>query len=333
MKAFAIKSYGKSVPLSLVDLPEADLGPRDARVCIQAAGVNALDSKVRNGEFKAFLPYKMPLILGNDMAGVITKIGSAVRRFTVGDVVYARPADDRIGTFAENIVIAEDDLAHVPKNITIPEAASLPLVALTAWQALVEVGQVGPGQKVLVHAGSGGVGTVAIQLAKHLGAQVATTCSARNIAMMRDLGADVVIDYATQDFAAELSGYDLVLNSLDGDTLLKSVGVLRPGGRLISISGPPDLAFAAQRGLNFGLKAVFAALSFKIRRAARKAGVTYGFLYMRSSGEQLAKVTALVEQGLIRPVIDRIFPFRDTVQALAYLEQGHAKGKVVIVME
>jgi NADPH:quinone reductase-like Zn-dependent oxidoreductase len=330
VKAFAIDRYGKTSPLRLVDLPEPALKPGDVRVKIEAAALNALDSKIRDGEFKAFLPYRMPLILGNDFAGIVTERGAGATRFAIGDPVYGRPDDTRIGTLAESISVAEADLAHAPGNISAEEAASLPLVSLTAWQALVERAKVKRGQKVFIHAGSGGVGTVAIQLAKHLGATVATTCSTRNIDLVKSLGADVVVDYTKQDFAKELFGYDVVLNSLDAKTLHRSIAVLKPGGQLISISGPPDPAFADERRLGFVLKTVFRSLSFGIRRAARKAGVQYSFLFMRAEGSQLAEITKLVEDGVIRPVIDRVFPFAQTHEALAYLERGSARGKIVV---
>ncbi len=332
MKTFAIQTYGKTAPLLPLDLPEPPLKPGDVRIRIEAAALNALDSKIRDGEFKAFLPYAMPLILGNDMAGTVTELGAGTTRFAVGDRVYGRPADTRIGTLAETICVEETDLAHAPTNISIEEAASLPLVVLTAWQALVERAKVKPGQKVFIHAGSGGVGTIAIQLAKHLGATVATTCSTRNIELVRSLGADVVVDYTKQDFAKELSGFDVVLNSLDGQTLRRSLDVLKPGGHLISISGPPDPAFADERRLGIVLKTVFHALSFGIRRAARKADVHYSFLFMRADGNQLAEIARQVEAGTIRPVIDRIFPFAETPEALAYLERGSARGKIVVSM-
>lgn len=332
MKAFVIKKYGKSESLKQTEMPEPALCDRDVRVRINAAGVNVLDSKIRDGEFKLLLPYDLPLILGNDMAGVVAEVGPGATRFTVGDEVYARPDAGRIGTFAETIAVAEDDLAMKPANISMEEAASLPLVALTAWQALVELANVQPGQKVLIHAGSGGVGTVAIQLAKHLGAAVATTCSTKNIEMVRTLGADVVIDYTRQAFEKELSDYDVVLNSLGNDTLRKSVDVLRLGGLLISISGPPDPAFADQQKANIGLRTVFRVMSFGIRRAVKKKGARYSFLFMRADGDQLTRITELVEQGILTPVIDRTFPFAETAEAVAYLHQGHAKGKVVIRM-
>ncbi|MGO6713341.1 NADP-dependent oxidoreductase [Rhizobium ruizarguesonis] len=332
MKAFVVDKYKKKGALRLANLPEPKLQDNDLLVRIQATAVNLLDSKVRDGEFKLILPYRPPFILGHDVAGTVVKIGPGVRRFKVGDEVYARPRDHRIGTFAEFIAIDQSDVALKPNNLSMTEAASIPLVGLTAWQALVEVGKVKPGQKVFIQAGSGGVGTFAIQLAKHLGATVATTTSAGNAELARSLGADVVIDYKTQDFEKVLSGYDLVLNSQDPKTLEKSLGVLKPGGQLISISGPPDPAFAGELGLNLFLKLVLRLLSRGVRKKAKRLGIRYSFLFMRAEGQQLGQITALIESGAIRPVVDKVFPFEKTGDALAYVETGRAKGKVVITV-
>ena len=330
MKAFILDRYGKNEKLRLGDVPEPVPGPDEVLVQVDAAGLNLLDSKLRNGEFKPILPYKTPLILGHDLAGTVIQVGAQVRRFKAGDAVYARPGDFQIGAFAQRIAVRQGDLALKPANLTAEEAASIPLVGLTAWQVLVEVAQIKPGQKVLIHAGSGGVGTFAIQLAKHLGATVATTTSAANVDLVRSLGADVVIDYRSQQFEEELSGYDVVLNSLDAKTLEKSLKVLKPGGKLISISGPPDPAFAKAQGLNAVLRLVLRLLSAGIRRKAQRVGVDYSFLFMRANGEQLGKITKLIEDGTIRPVVDRSFPFEKLNDAFAYIETGRAKGKVVV---
>jgi alcohol dehydrogenase len=257
-------------------------------------------------------------------------VGARVGRWKVGVEVYARPADHHIGTFAELIAVPEKDLAPKPKGLSMEEAASLPLVGLTAWQALVEHGRLQPGQKVFIQAGSGGVGTIAIQLAKHLGATVATTTSTTNVDLVRSLGADVVVDYKKEDFEAKLSGYDLVLHSQDDKALEKSLRVLRPGGRLVSISGPPDPAFAEQLGAPWYLKLVMRLLSFGTRRKARAQKTEFSFLFMHASGEQLRVLGELVDAGVIRPVVDRVFPFESTNEAIAYVESGRAKGKVVI---
>ena len=333
MKAFILDRYGKKQALRLGDMPEPVPRPDDVLVEVEAAGLNILDSKIRDGAFKPILPYKPPLVLGHDLAGTVIQVGAKVRRFKVGDAVYARPRDGEIGAFAERIAVKEADLALKPANLSMAEAASIPLVGLTAWQVLVERAQIKPGQKVLIHAGSGGVGTFAIQLAKHLGATVATTASAANAAMVKELGADIVIDYRSQKFEDELSGYDVVLNSLDATTLEKSLKVLKPGGKLISISGPPDPAFARAWGLNVVLRLVLRVMSAGIRRKAKRAGVDYSFLFMHADGGQLGRIAKLIEDGTIRPVVDRVFPFGQLNDAFAYIDTGRAKGKVVVTLK
>ena len=221
-------------------------------------------------------------------------------------------------------------MAIKPTNLTMEEAASIPLVGLTAWQALIERANLKKGQKVLIHAGSGGVGTFAIQLAKHVGATVATTTSTANVDLVRSLGADVVIDYKKEDFANVLRDYDVVLNSLDKVTLEKSLRVLKPGGQLISISGPPDAAFARSIGASWVLRMVMGLLSYRIRSEGKAPRVSYSFLFMRANGGQLRQITSLIDHGIIRPVVDRVFPFASTKEAMAYVEAGRAKGKVVV---
>ena len=330
MKAFVVDRYGKQERLRAADVPEPDVQEDDVLIQVHATAVNQLDSKLRNGEFKPILPYRPPFILGHDVAGVVVRVGPRVRQFKVGDEVYARPDYFRIGTFAELIAVKEDSVAIKPKNITMEEAASIPLVGLTAWQALVEKARLKKGQKVFIQAGSGGVGTFAIQLAKHLGATVATTTSAGNMALVKSLGADVVIDYKQDAFEERLSGYDVVLNSQDGKTLAKSLGVLQAGGHLISISGPPDPQFAEDTKAPWLVKQVMRALSRGTRRQAQRLKVSYTFLFMKASGSQLRQITSLIESGAIRPVIDKVFPFESTNEAMAYVESGRAKGKVVI---
>jgi NADPH:quinone reductase-like Zn-dependent oxidoreductase len=255
-----------------------------------------------------------------------------VSRFAVGDEVYGRPRDGRIGTFAERIAVHEHDLATKPASLSMAEAASVPLVALTAWQALVQRAHLQPGQKVLIHAGSGGVGTYAIQLAKQIGATVAATTGTGNVEWVRDLGADVVIDYRTQDFETVADDYDVVLDSQGADTLAKSLRILKPGGIAIGIAGPPDPEFARQQGLGLPLRLAMALLSWKTRRAAHRQGVRYSFLLMRASGAQLDELTKLIDSGDLRPIVDRTYPFDEAPQALAHVEGGRTKGKVVITM-
>jgi NADPH:quinone reductase-like Zn-dependent oxidoreductase len=330
MKAFVLDRYGSKVALRAGELPDPDVREDEVLVQVHAAGVNLLDSKIRNGEFKLILPYRAPFVLGHDVAGVVVRVGARVKQFEPGYEVYARPADHRIGTFAELIAVQEKDVALKPKKLTMEEAASLPLVGLTAWQALVERGQLKRGQKVFIQAGSGGVGTFAIQLAKHLGATVATTTSTSNVELVRSLGADVVVDYKKEDFETKLSGYDLVLHSQDGKALGKSLRVLRTGGRLVSISGPPDPEFAEEIGAPWFVKLVIRLLSFGARRKAKSLDTGFSFLFMKASGDQLQRIAALVDAGVVRPVLDKVFPFHSTNEALAYVETGRARGKVVI---
>jgi len=329
MKAFIVDRYGKASG-RLGQMPEPELRPDDVLVEVHAAGVNPLDLKIRNGELKLVLPYRLPLILGNEAAGVVLRVGPRVQRFKAGDEVYARPDKGRIGTFAERIAIDQADVALKPKTLGIEEAASIPLVALTAWQALVDRAKLKRGEKILIHAGSGGVGTIAIQLAKHLGARVAATTSSANLDFVKSLGADVGVDYKSEDFEEALQDYDVVLNSLDARTLRKSLNVLKPGGKLISISGPPDPEFAQEMGLNWGVRQVTGLLSYRIRKAAKRRGVSYSFLFMKASGDQLREIGALVDAGALRPVVDRVYPIESIEKALAHVESGRAKGKVVV---
>jgi NADPH:quinone reductase-like Zn-dependent oxidoreductase len=330
MRAFVVDRYGSNDAVRAAEMPVPAVGDDDVLVHVAAAGVNPLDIKTRDGKMKLVLPYRTPFILGNEAAGVVTQVGGRVRRFRSGDEVYARLPKDRIGAFAEYVAIREDAVAHKPKTLTMEEAASIPLVGLTSWQALVERANVTTGQRTLIHAGSGGVGTFAIQLAKHLGATVATTTSAPNFDLVRGLGADVVVDYRTEDFETIVRDYDVALDTLGGKTLEKSIRVLRPGSTLIEIAGPPDPAFAEEICASPIVVLAIRIMSYRVRRMARRARVRYSFLFMRSSGEQLREIGSLIDSGIIRPVVDRVFAFEATKDALAYVESGHAKGKVVI---
>lgn len=328
MKAFVVTAYGPD-GLHEADVPRPTLGAGDVRVEVRAASINPLDRLVRDGDFKQVLRYDRPFVLGHDLSGVVTEVGTGVTGFAVGDEVFTRPRDGRIGAFAEEIVVDAADLARKPASLSFAEAAAVPLVALAAWQALVEVAAVRPGQKVLVHAGAGGLGSTVVQLAKHLGAHVATTAHTSDLERVRALGADVVIDFTAQDFTEVVSGYDVVLDSLGPASLQKSLTVLWPGGLAISVVGPPDPAFARQLGKPL-LRPVMAALSLRVRRRARRLGVRYSFLFMRADGARLAELARLYDEGVLRPVLDRTFGFEQTLEAMAHVEQGKARGKVVV---
>ncbi|GAA2172103.1 NADP-dependent oxidoreductase [Agrococcus versicolor] len=328
MRAFAVTRYGQ--PMTEIDAAEPVVGEDDVLIRVEAAGLNHIDERIRSGDFRQILPYRLPQVLGADVAGTVVRVGARVRDLQPGDAVFASPASARIGAFAERIAVRASEVAPRPASVDVVEAGSLPLVALTAWQALVERGRVQPGQRVLVHAGAGGVGTIAIQLAKHLGATVATTASAANADLVRSLGADVVIDYRSEDFGAILHDYDLVLDSLGGENLERSLRVLRPGGIAIGIAGPPDPAFARSQGLPLPVRLVIRVLSARIRRLARRLGVRYEFLFMRADGAQLREIAALVDAGVIRPIVDRVVDLDDVPSAVEGLGSGGGRGKRVV---
>jgi 2-desacetyl-2-hydroxyethyl bacteriochlorophyllide A dehydrogenase len=331
MKAFVLKKYGKKERLHLTEVAKPSVKENEVLVQIHASWVNPLDSMIQRGEFKLFLPYKTPLINGHDMAGTIVEVGSAIKNFKVGDEVYSRVGDYRIWTFAEYIAVDESDLALKPKNLSMEEAASIPLVALTAWQALMEVGNITKSQKVFIQAGSGGLGSLAIQLAKHLGAYVATTTSEKNIDLVKSLGADLVINYKTEDFETKLKEYDLVIHSSkDPKILQKALRILKSGGQLISLVGPPTPEFAQAMWLPWYLRLVIRLISFSARKKAKQLNTKFTFLFMRADGNQLGKITELIESGAIKPVIDKVFLFEETNEAVEYVETGRSKGKVVI---
>ncbi|HEY8164850.1 MAG TPA: NADP-dependent oxidoreductase, partial [Gemmatimonadaceae bacterium] len=251
MKAALIDRYGSNDAVSVADIDIPTFGATDLLVRVHAASVNPLDIKTREGKVKTLLKYRFPLVLGNDLSGVVSDVGSRVTRFKKGDAVYARVDKDRIGTFAEFAAVRDGAAALKPTNVTFEEAASLPLVALTAWQALVEIGRLGANQRVLIHAGSGGVGSVAIQLARHLGAMVFTTVGKRNVELVKRLGANVAIDYRSERFEDVAKDCDVVLDSAGGDTLLRCFECVKPGGVVVSInSRTPSPAFARSWGLN-----------------------------------------------------------------------------------
>jgi NADPH:quinone reductase-like Zn-dependent oxidoreductase len=332
MKAFILDKYSRGTALRLGELPDPVLTDTGVLVEIHAAGLNPLDHKIRDGEFKLILPLKPPFALGSDLAGVVKAVGPKVTSFKPGDEVYARVDPQTIGTLAEYFVVDQRDCALKPSSLSMVEAASAPLVALTAWQALFDTADVKAGDKVFIQAGSGGVGVYAIQLARHAGAFVATTAGASSANLVKGLGADLVIDYRSEDFGAILDGYDVVLHSQSETELMNSLAILKPGGRLVSISGPPDPAFGEAIGANWVVRQVMRLLSRKARKAAARLGVDYTFLFMQANGAQLREIAALFDSGVLRPVIDRVFPFADTNAALAHVESGRAKGKVVVTL-
>ncbi len=330
MKAMVIEKYGKSVPLLLKELPMPVLGEHDVLVDIRAASLNPIDHKIKAGKLKLLLHYEMPLILGNDFSGVVIKAGDKVDQFKPGDEVYGRPRKNRIGTLAEYIAVHQDDISLKPKNLSFEEAAAIPLVGLTAYQAFHNILKLQKDQKILIHAGSGGVGTFAIQLAKSMGAYVATTAGEKGYDLVKSLGADQIINYRKDDFEQHLKEYDAVLDTLGGDVLKKSFHVLKPGGKIVSVSGLPNAKFGKEARLGRWKTILLSLVSHKLTALEKKTQTSYHFLLMKPDGAQLKKIKELMEKERIIPVIDRVFKFAEASQALEYLEGGRAKGKVVI---
>ncbi|MDA1871473.1 NADP-dependent oxidoreductase [Bacillus thuringiensis] len=329
MKAMIIDRYGK-VPMRMAEVPTPEINEYEVLAEIHAASINPIDFKIRDGKVKMLLKYEMPLILGNDFAGVITKVGSKVTRFKVGDEIYARPRKNKIGTFAEYIAIHEDDIALKPKNLNFEEAASIPLVGLTSYQALHDIMQLQKGQKILIHAGSGGVGTFAIQLAKIMGAIVTTTASEAGANLVTSLGADEIINYKTEKFEDILKNYDAVFDTIGGATLEKSFNIIKSGGNIVSVSGMPNARFGKEFGSGFFKTLLFSLASKKLTALEKKHNAQYSFLFMKPSGDQLRTIAYYIEAGQIKPVIDRVFPFEDAQKAMEYSESGRAKGKIIV---
>jgi len=329
MKAMVIDRYGK-IPMRLAEMPAPEMDEYEVLAEIHAASINPIDFKIRDGKVKLLLKYKMPLIAGNDFSGVVTKVGAKVTRFKVGDEIYGRPRKNKIGTFAEYIAVHEQDIALKPKNLSFEEAASIPLVGLTSYQALHDIMQLQKGQKILIQAGAGGVGTFAIQLAKLMGAKVATTCSEAGTNLVKSLGADEIINYKTEKFEDLLENYDAVFDTLGGKALEKSFGIVKNGGKIVSVSGIPNARFAKEYGSGFFKTLLFSLASNKLTTLEKKYNAHYTFLFMKPSGDQLRKIASFIESGKIKPVIDRVFSFKDAGQAIEYAELGRAKGKIII---
>jgi len=330
MKAFVLKRYGKSPQLDFTDIPRPEIKSNEMLVQVYAVGLNPIDNMIAKGTFKPILKFQLPATMGSDLAGIVVEVGNQVTRFKQGDAVYASIFDLGTGSLAEFAVVPESAAAIKPVNLDFVQAASVPMVGLTSWQALKERSDTKPGQKVFIPAGSGGIGTFAIQFAKYLGAKVGTTTSTGNVGLLQRLGADEVVDYKKQEFQDVLQDYDVVLGTIRGNVIEKFLRILKPNSIIFSLVGPLDRAFAQTRGMNFFMQFVFWLMSHKIIRQARQLSTKYSFLFVHRDGDQLAEIGKIVEAGHIVPVIDKVFFFDQTKEALAYLEQGRSKGKVVV---
>lgn len=330
MRAVVMTNYGDEDVVQLHSMPKPEMKDDEVLIEVYSAGINPFDVKLRTGAFKPFLKYKFPVILGADIAGKVLDVGSKVSRFKKGDEVYSYSHGSKLGAFAEFAVARETDLSLKPKNLTFEEAASLPTVGLTVYQALTRFAQLGAGQKVLIEAGSGGIGSFAIQYAKALGAEVAATTSTKNVDWVRGLGADHVIDYQKQKFEDVLSDYDVVLHTVDSEPTARYFSILKQGGHVLSLVGPPDYSFAKRAGLNHFLRLICSLLGMKITKLAKRTGTHYTFVFVEPSGKQMSEIASLIEKGKIKPVIDRVFPMDQAKEAFTYVALGRTKGKVIL---
>jgi alcohol dehydrogenase len=333
MRAYVLKHYGGPEGSLLMDVSAPTPRPRDILVEVRAAGLNPVDFKFRQGKLRAILRPKLPFVLGNEFAGEVIGVGDDVKQFRVGDRVFARVAKERAGAFAEQACVDEEHVAHMPRDLDFTAAAGVPLAGLTALQALRDELGVKPGQRVFISGGAGGVGTFAIQIAKWLGAHVTTTASKRGEALVRSLGCDEVIDYTAQEISEAHGGFDAGFDVIGGKTLEKMFEIMKPGTKIVSIAGLPEPQIAIKDlGGRRALAAVFWVISYGIRSRARRSGVSYRYLFMHPSGTDLAELAELIEQGKLKVIVDKAYPFANISGALLYVESERAKGKVVVTM-
>jgi NADPH:quinone reductase-like Zn-dependent oxidoreductase len=326
VKAVVATRYGGPDALAVVDRGPPAPGPRDVVIAVRAASLNPIDFKIREGKLKLVLDVRPPIALGCDVAGVVEATGAEVTRFRTGDEVFARLEKHRMGGLAERVAADERVVANKPARATFEEAAAIPLAGLTALQALRESAGCAPGQRVLIHAGAGGVGSLAIQIARRLGLHVTTTTSTRNVDFVRELGADAVIDYTRGEPLP--TGFDVVFDTL-GTTERASLAAVKPGGVVVGIGGLPDAAFARDWLPGFVRPGLWL-VTWRRRAAARRANARFVYLFMRPDGDQLAELAAWIDEGALRPILHRTYPLAEVREAFAELERGRARGKIVV---
>ena len=332
MQAYVLTRYGDASAMELRDVPEPEAAEGEVLIRVRAAGLNPVDYKIRQGKLRMVTRLDLPQVAGSELSGVVEAVGTGVTRFAVGDRVFARVDKKKLGAYATYAVVHETLVAKMPESLDFADAAGLPLAGLTALQALRDELGVTMGDRVFISGGAGGVGTLAIQLALWMGAEVATTASPRGEELVRSLGATTVIDYQEQKFKDVLSDYDAAFDLTGGQDLPDTFTILKPGAKTVSIAGVPEPATAADMDKGPLLAIVFWAASAKIRSQARRRGVGYRYLFMHPSGEDLGLLAGLVDKGELKPVTDRVFPFGQIADAFAYVEQGRAKGKVLVQM-
>jgi NADPH:quinone reductase-like Zn-dependent oxidoreductase len=331
MKALRIHRYGGPDVMQVDDIPAPTPGDRDVLITVRAASLNPIDFKLRDGKVKFIAKPPLPTTLGCDVAGVVAATGKDVTRWKVGDEVFVRLEKHRMGALAEQALADESVIAAKPARLSFEEAASIPLAGLTALQALREKANVQPGQRVLVHAGAGGVGSLAIQVARRLGAHVLATGSTKNLELIRSLGAHEAVDYTVDGAVEQLRDLDVVFDTLGGDSEIRSLAQVRPGGIVVGVSGMPDVAFARTSMPAF-IRPVIWLATMRRRRAAKKAGAEFRYLFMRPDGAQLAELGSWIDDGSLRPLLHRTYPFAEVREAFAELERGRARGKIVVTL-
>lgn len=329
MRALVAQRYGGPEVLAVVERPDPEVGPRDVLIAVRAASLNPIDFKIRDGKLKLVLRLRPPIALGCDVAGVVERVGSGVTRFRPGDEVFARLDKSRMGGLAERAVATEDVVAAKPAKSSFEQAAAVPLAGLTALQALREAAALTRGQRVLIQAGAGGVGHLAIQIAKILELHVTTTTSTRNIELVTRLGADAVVDYTKHEPLP--SDLDAVFETLGSASEIASLAAVKRGGTVVGIGGMPDMAFARAHLPAFARPVVWLATAGR-RRAAARAGATFVYLFMRPDGAQLAEIAGWIDAGRLQPVLHRSYPLAEAAEAFAELERGHARGKIVVTI-
>ncbi|RKS56063.1 NADPH:quinone reductase-like Zn-dependent oxidoreductase [Gillisia mitskevichiae] len=326
MKALQITKYGEiKESLAIQEIDKPTFSEKDILIAVKAASINPIDYKLVEGKLNDMVPLKLPATIGYDVSGVVVEKGAKVSNFEIGDEVYARVPQEQMGSVAEFVAVKSELVALKPENITFEQASGLPLTGLTAMQALERVG-IKKNDRILIHAGSGGVGSFAIQYAKAKGAIVYTTTSTKNVDWVKALGADRVIDYKTEDYKEVANNLDIVFDTLGNDYTFDAFGIIKEGGRVTSIVGPPDEETAKQMGIK-DYK-----LPEKLSKLIEEKSAVYKLTWMQPNAEQLNEIKAMVEDGAIKPIVDLIYSFEDGIDAYEYLAEGKAKGKVIISM-
>lgn len=332
MRAAQVEKYSKNNnSVKLVDIEKPSVGQKDVLIKVLAAGVNPLDNMIPRGEVKMIVPYKLPVIAGNEFVGIVEKVGEKVSKFKVKDRVFARLPLNKIGAFAEYVSVDENALALVPDYLSDVEAAAVPLTALTIMQAL-DLMKAESGKTIFISGGTGSVGAMAIPIAKAKGLTVITNGSEANRDRVIELGASRFIDYKKEDYVNTLSDVDYVLDTLGGNETEKQMKIMKKGGKLVSLRAMPNGSFAKRMNLPKWKQFLLGIAGRKFDKLADKYGVSYDFIFVESNGEQLQEVADLFESLKIKPSIDEVYPFEQINSALDKVANGHSKGKTVIEM-